>query len=73
MKFKTNDMIQYHGGEGTLGWIRHCDDVHYFITWMGSGDSMIHHDYLQGFEKVGEIEPGTSDELMFFGKVPFKR
>lgn len=71
--FKKNDIIQYHDGIGALGWIRSCSETHLFITWMGSGDSMLWRNEMKGYEKVGEVEPGTADEFMFTGKIPFAK
>lgn len=70
-KFNVYDIIQYRGGIGTLGLIRGYDATHYYVTWLNAGESMLRIGDLAGYEKVGEIEPGTSDWLLFTGRVPF--
>ena len=70
MLFRTNDIIQNKFKGGSLGHIRHCSKTHYFVSWLGGGDSMLWSSYTEmNFEKVGEMEPGTPDEILWYGRM----
>ena len=71
MKFGIYDIIQAEKSDLIVEVIGY-DERHYFVRWMNSGDSMLFIsdvDFL--FRKVGKIVPGSADELLFHGHVPF--
>ena len=72
-KFKKNDLIQIPMSEH-LAHVLSTDNRYYFVRWVGSGDSMlwveeVDRDYI----KVADIMPGSADELLLYGKVPFRK
>ena len=72
-KFKKNDLIQVPMSEH-LAQVLSTDNRYYFVRWVDGGDSMlwveeVDRDYI----KVADIVPGSADELLLYGKVPFKR
>lgn len=72
MKFNIYDIIQAERSD-FIAEVVGYDAQHYFVRWMNSGDSMLDIrsvDLL--FHKVGKIVPGSADELLFHGHVPFK-
>lgn len=71
MKFQKHDLIQAEGSEA-IAEVLSYDAQHYFVRWMNSGDSMLFIcDVDLLFHKVGKIVPGSADELLFHGHVPF--
>lgn len=72
-KFKKNDLIQIPNTE-YMCQVLSTDDRYYFVRWLNGGDSMLwvevtDRDYI----KVADVVPGSMDELVFAGHVPFKR
>ena len=72
MKFNIYDIIQAERSD-LIAEVVGYDARHYFVRWMNSGDSMLFiSDVDLLFRKVGKIVPGSADELLFHGHVPFK-
>ena len=70
MPFRTNDIIQNKFKGGSLGHIRQCNETYYFVSWLGGGDSMLWSSHTDmHYEKVGEMEPGTTDEILWYGRM----
>ena len=72
-KFRKNDLIQVPMSDH-LAHVLSTDNRYYFVRWVGGGDSMlwveeVDRDYI----KVADIVPGSADELMLYGKVPFRK
>ena len=72
-KFKKNDLIQIPNTEHMCQ-VLSTDNRYYFVRWLCGGDSMLwvevtDRDYI----KVADIVPGSMDELMLYGKVPFRK
>ena len=73
VKFKKNDLIQIPNTEH-MAHVLATDDKHYFVRWVGSGDSMLWiEDVDRYYVKVADIVPGSADELLLYGKVPFRK
>ncbi len=73
MKFKKNDLIQIPMSEH-MAHVLSTDNRHYFVRWVGGGDSMLWVEETdRHYIKVVVIVPGSADELMLYGHVPFKR
>ena len=72
-KFKKNDLIQVPMSEH-LAHVLCTDNRYYFVRWVGGGDSMLWVDEVdRDYIKVADIVPGSADELLLYGKVPFKK
>ena len=72
-KFKKNDLIQIPNTEH-MAQVLSTDNRYYFVRWVCGGDSMLwvevtDRDYI----KVADIVPGSADELLLYGKVPFRK
>lgn len=66
--FKKNDLIS---NGISMGLVQSLDESHYYIRWLGAGDSMLRRDFVDGggYQKVGDFEPGTADEILMFGRM----
>lgn len=71
-KFRKNDLIQIPETEH-MAHVLSTDNRYYFVRWVGGGDSMLWVELTdRDFIKVADIVPGSADELMIYGKVPFR-
>ena len=72
-KFGKNDLIQIPRSDH-MAHVLSTDNRHYFVRWVGGGDSML---WVEETDrvciKVADIVPGSADELMIYGKVPFRK
>ena len=72
-KFRKNDLIQIPNTEH-LAQVLSTDNRYYFVRWVGGGDSMLWVDEVErDYIKVVDIVPGSADELLLYGKVPFRK
>ena len=70
-KFRKNDIIQNGSG---IAHVLSYDGGWYFVRWFDAGDGML---WAEGadknYKKVMDLVPGSMDELVFNGKVPFRK
>ena len=68
-KFKVNDIITSNK-EGCLGIVMGYDNRWYYVTWVDGGDSMLYKENAdECMEKFGEYTPGSSDDILLYGKM----
>ena len=72
-KFRKNDLIQIPMSDH-MAHVLSTDNSYYFVRWVGGGDSMLwveltDRDYI----KVADVVQGSADELLLYGKIPFKK
>lgn len=68
-KFKPYDIITSNNGS-CMGLVKGYDERWYFVTWVGGGDSMLHIETTdKNMVKVGEYTPGSTDDILLFGKM----
>ena len=68
-KFKKNDIISCGSSYGI---VNEVDDGWYYVSWIGVGDSMLNiaeQDRMGQMKKVFEYEPGSSDDILIYGKM----
>ena len=68
-KFKPYDIIIPNNGS-CMGVVKGYDEKWYFVTWVDGGDSMLYIEHAdESMEKFGEYTPGTSDDILLYGKM----
>ena len=71
MKFKKNDIIQ---NGNSIAHVLSYDGGWYFVRWFDAGDGMLWSEAAdKNYKKVMDLVPGSMDEFVFNGKVPFKK
>ena len=74
MKFHKNDIIQRIANQNELVHVMSYSGGWYRVKWFDGGDGMLWAEAAdKNFKKVMDIVPGSMDELMFNGHVPFKK
>ena len=74
MKFHKNDIIQRVGNQNDLVHVLSYDSGWYFVRWFDAGDGMLWSEAAdKNYKKVMDLVPGSMDEFVFNGKVPFRK
>jgi hypothetical protein len=71
VKFKKNDIIQ---NGSSIAHVLSYDGGWYFVRWFDAGDGMLWAEAAdKNYKKVMDLVPGSMDEFVFNGKVPFRK
>lgn len=72
MKFRKNDIIQRKSNQNDIAHVLAYAAGWYFVRWFNAGDGMLFAEAAdKNYKKVMDLVPGSMDELVFAGKVPF--